>query len=77
MKKELSRRDFLKVSASLPLLKLAMDFSPVESLRSEVNGPNILVIVFDALSATNVSLYGYPRETTPNLSRFAEQSYRI
>ncbi len=51
-----------------------MDFSPVESLRSQVNGPNILVIVFDALSATNVSLYGYPRETTPNLSRFAEQA---
>jgi arylsulfatase A-like enzyme len=74
MKKEFSRRDFLKVSASIPLLKLAMDFSPGESLLRDVNGPNILVIVFDALSATNVSLYGYPRETTPNLSRFAEQA---
>jgi len=31
----------------------------------------VLVIVFDALSAYNLSLYGYPRETTPNLARLA------
>ena len=77
MKQEISRRDFLKISASLPLIKLAMDVSPSlsgQSLNGESKPPNILVIVFDALSASNVSLYGYPRATTPNLTRFAEQA---
>ncbi len=77
MEKELSRRDFLKIGASIPLMKLAMDFSPSLDkgfMPLEADSPNILVIVFDALSATNVSLYGYPRETTPHLSRFAEQA---
>jgi len=77
MEKELSRRDFLKIGVSIPLMKLAMDFSPSLDkgfMPLEADSPNILVIVFDALSATNVSLYGYPRETTPHLSRFAEQA---
>ncbi|MBE9474805.1 MAG: sulfatase, partial [Chloroflexi bacterium] len=77
MKTELNRRDFIKVMASIPLIKLAMDVTPSasEELLTQVSsGPNILVIVFDALSATNVSLYGYPRLTTPNLSRFAERA---
>ena len=74
MKKEFSRRDFLKVGASIPLLKLAMDISPQETFLRDLHTPNILIVVFDALSATNVSLHGYPRETTPNLSSFAEQA---
>ncbi len=36
--------------------------------------PNIIVLVFDAWSAKNVSLYGYPRKTTPNLERLAEKA---
>jgi arylsulfatase A-like enzyme len=39
-----------------------------------VDKPNLLVIVFDALSAYNVSLYGYPRQTTPNLDRLTERA---
>lgn len=77
MKKNLNRRDFLKIAASAPLLKLAMDVTPSLShinYQATAASPNILVIVFDALSATNVSLYGYPRETTPNLSRFAQRA---
>ncbi len=35
------------------------------------NQPNVLIITFDALSAFNMSLYGYPRQTTPNIERFA------
>jgi arylsulfatase len=34
--------------------------------------PNILIIVADALRADHLSCYGYSRETTPNLDRFAE-----
>lgn len=36
--------------------------------------PSILILVFDALSAANMSLYGYPRSTTPNVERFAERA---
>lgn len=77
MSSVLNRREFLKVVASLPAMKLAMDISPATSginPKQETGFPNILIIVFDALSATNVSLYGYPRETTPNLTRFADKA---
>jgi arylsulfatase A-like enzyme len=36
--------------------------------------PNVLILVFDACSAHHLSLYGYSRETTPNLTRFAERA---
>ncbi|MGA7194912.1 MAG: sulfatase-like hydrolase/transferase, partial [Anaerolineales bacterium] len=39
-----------------------------------VNSPNIIVMVFDAMSADNLSLYGYPRKTTPNFERLAQRS---
>jgi arylsulfatase A-like enzyme len=33
--------------------------------------PNLIIILLDTLSAQDLSLYGYPRETTPNLTRLA------
>lgn len=36
-------------------------------------GPNILLVTFDTLSAEDMSLYGYPLPTTPNLAAFAER----
>ncbi|MEK6221838.1 MAG: sulfatase-like hydrolase/transferase, partial [Chloroflexota bacterium] len=38
------------------------------------NAKNILIMLFDALSAKNINLYGYPRETMPNLSKLAEKA---
>ncbi len=75
MKDTITRRDFLKLAGLLPLSvatpKFINSISPVE----EGGKPqNIIVIVFDAFSAYNVSLYGYQRETTPNLARLAEQA---
>jgi arylsulfatase A-like enzyme len=35
---------------------------------------NVLIVVFDALSAKNIALYGYQRDTMPNLSRMAERA---
>jgi arylsulfatase A-like enzyme len=35
--------------------------------------PNVLVVVIDTLRADHVSAYGYPRPTTPNLDRLAQQ----
>jgi arylsulfatase A-like enzyme len=34
----------------------------------------VIIFVFDAMSARNLSVYGYPRQTTPNLERFAAYS---
>lgn len=36
--------------------------------------PNILVILFDTLSAEHMELFGYSRGTMPNLTRFAQES---
>jgi arylsulfatase A-like enzyme len=35
--------------------------------------PNIVLVVIDTLRADRVSAYGYPRATTPNLSRLADE----
>jgi arylsulfatase A-like enzyme len=73
----LSRRDFLKVGASLSGA-LAVNSLPARALpgaaRQANARNNILILVLDAMSATNLSLYGYPRKTTPNFERFAERA---
>ncbi len=35
--------------------------------------PNVLLITLDTVRAANLSLYGYSRQTTPNLDRFAKR----
>jgi arylsulfatase A-like enzyme len=69
----LSRRDFLKLISLTPISIFA---HPLSHLAASVNtgAPNIIIIVFDAWSASNVSLYGYPRQTMPNLERFVENA---
>jgi len=76
MNSSISRRNFLKVSAALSTTFIA---DRLPGRLSDINQqhkttPNILVILFDALSAANISLYGYPRKTTPNLEKFAARS---
>jgi len=76
----INRRDFLKLagitglsvlgSSTIPFTRSRFD-SPYKDGESK---PNVLVVVFDALSARNMSLYGYPRATTPNLERFSNQA---
>lgn len=75
MKKTLTRRDFLRLSGLLPLGYLMPQFiaSPSNSLEG-TDEDNVLIIVFDAWSAANTSLYGYPRKTTPNLERLADKA---
>jgi len=70
MSTSFTRRDFLKLASALPLGHLTARM--VKSLNGEKK--NVLIVVFDAWSARNVSLYGYPRETTPNLARLAERA---
>jgi hypothetical protein len=78
MSSQISRRDFLKMLplASLPFLGVRWPHIAGEtsSLFQSIRGPNILILIFDALSARHMSLHGYQRDTTPNLARFAERA---
>ncbi|UCG22784.1 MAG: sulfatase-like hydrolase/transferase, partial [Chloroflexota bacterium] len=73
---QVSRRDFLKLLPLLPLMKVSWPHILPEErqLQQSPSGPNILVLVFDTLSASHMSLFGYDRQTTPNLARFAERA---
>ncbi len=42
--------------------------------RPQAHAPNVLLIVLDAVRAEDLSLYGYSRATTPNLTRLASKS---
>jgi arylsulfatase A-like enzyme len=68
---QLTRRDFLKVASVFTagtLSALTTHFPKLDNSR-----PNMIIILFDAMSALHMSMYGYRRETTPELSRFAER----
>jgi len=69
----MNRREFLKVASSAALLPLAR-YIPTPLPASGQDKPNLIIILFDALSALNLSLYGYPRHTSPNLERFANRA---
>ncbi len=72
----ISRRDFLKTSAALAASATFAGASRIlSSAHSQATSkPNILIFVFDAMSARHLSLYGYARKTTPNLEKFAERA---
>jgi len=74
---KLSRRDFLKLAALAPAAMAFYRVAPdLLSAGSQQNGPlsNVIIIEFDAMTARDMSLYGFPRETTPNIKRFAERA---
>ncbi len=76
-RRTISRRDFLKIvgatALSAPVVSLghSLGFQQVPENRIQ---PNFIILVFDTLSADHMSLYGYARETTPQIKRFAEKS---
>ena len=75
MKSQITRRDFLKLAGVLPLSiaapRLVNSLAPVQQSGKP---QNVIIVVFDAFSAYNISLYGYQRETTPNIARWAERA---
>jgi arylsulfatase A-like enzyme len=75
MSKKLTRREFLKLMglSSLGWAVPQFLYKTAEAVDA-TSRPNVLIVVFDAFSAHNVSLYGYPRQTTPNLDRLADKS---
>jgi len=74
---DINRRSFLKLAGAatsavlLPRLVSRLDSS---LKQGDASFPNIIVILFDAMSARNLSIYGYPRPTASNLERFAEHA---
>lgn len=76
MSSQISRREFLKLLPLIPALKLRT-LPTGDSPRAYFTGEkkaNVLVLVFDTFSAYDISLFGYRRETTPNLARFAQRA---
>jgi arylsulfatase A-like enzyme len=77
-KPQINRRDFFKLFALTSLAGLGAqglsNFSHGSNANQISELPNIIIVVFDALSAKHVSTYGYHRDTTPNLTRFAEKA---
>jgi arylsulfatase A-like enzyme len=75
MNKKISRREFVKLSSlAFIATKMASLFAK-SNFSPAANGlPNFVILVFDAFSASNTSLFGYPRKTTPNLERLANQA---
>lgn len=74
---KIDRRNFLKL---LPLVPLSLTLKNTQGHRrsvsshSEQRKPNVLILLLDTLSARHTFIYGYHRETTPNIARFAERS---
>jgi len=47
----------------------------VSAIREAAWGANVVICVIDAARADHIGCYGYPRATTPNMDRLAEQSF--
>lgn len=70
-----TRRDFLNLATAFPIsIYLNKRFEDIKNLSNSNSKPNFIIILCDTLSAKNLSLYGYQRDTSPNLSRFAKRA---
>ena len=76
MNHRLNRRDFLKLAGLLPVgLSAPRLLQLLEASRLAQEKPkNVIVIIFDAFSAYDISKYGYARQTTPNIDRLAKRA---
>ena len=72
MSTSFNRRDFLRLAGMLPLSLAAPRWT--RGLSAGSGQQNVIVVVFDAFSAYNIALYGYPRQTTPNIDRLAKRA---
>jgi len=73
----LSRRDFLKLTTAVAGGMAASGLASRANQQANAQGrskPSVLILVLDAMSASNLSLYGYARPTTPNLQRLAARA---
>jgi choline-sulfatase len=71
------RRNLLKMLVAFPVCMATGGLARADGTPTGAateTKPNFLILVFDALSARHMQLFGYQRETAPNLSRFAERA---
>jgi arylsulfatase A-like enzyme len=69
-----SRRDFLKLAGLTTGAVAASRFAPGLMRRQDGSSPNVIILILDAMSARDLSLYGYKRGTTPHIEKFAERA---
>lgn len=73
----LTRREFLKLASAFTVggayRTVVAAFDSVAAVADRP--PNILIFVFDAMSAQHLSLYGYQRQTSPYLEALARRSF--
>jgi arylsulfatase A-like enzyme len=73
-----TRRDILKLIGTAGLFApMSKIFKLADNHGMETTSPqtpNIIILLFDTLSAVHMGLYGYGRNTTPNIDRFAKTS---
>lgn len=76
MPKTIDRREFLKLASLLPVSSSISRLERLVKQGNQLQGKpkNVIVIVFDAFSAYDISMYGYARETTPNITRLAKRA---
>jgi len=76
MDNQFNRRDFLKLAGLLPISLSTPRLSRLLDTPSWIQEKpkNVIVVVFDAFSAHNISLYGYGRMTTPNIERLSKRA---
>jgi arylsulfatase len=73
---EAQKARLLKVLAGATLaLCLAFPFRPSEPGQVYADTPSAVLVTFDGLSATHMSVYGYDRPTTPRLLELAQESW--
>ncbi len=70
----LSRREFLKLAGLLSLNYATPRYIQPDTFEASTDRQNVVIVVFDAWSAANISLFGYGRRTTPQLERLAEKA---
>jgi len=77
-RQHITRRDFLKLLGTAGLLAPLSRFFPITTQSSlgkdNSDKPNFIILLFDTLSARHMSLYGYGRNTTPNIDKIARSS---
>src|SRR5512146_2607230 len=67
-----TRRDFLRLAGLLPLTVAAPRWT--RQLSAAGGQQNVIIVLFDAFAAHDISLYGYARTTTPNIARLAKHA---
>ncbi len=69
-----SRRDFLKLAGLASSLTLTPYLYKAASASASGDQPNVLIILFDALSALHLPWHGYARNTMPFLNQRLENA---